>query len=132
MDRYAPWMDEGPKTTAELLEAWRDATRAAELADRLAALAAQSADEADVNALASEEIALMAEATSEAAARAAARARDVSQRTRARAHLNRDQHLPDAGKAVAEARATEAAARDRFQGQGAQVRESITQPEGGP
>ena len=114
-------MDEEPRTTAELFEAWRDATRAAELADRLAALAAQAAEEADVNAVASEELALMAQATSEAAARAADRARDVSQRARARAQLNRDQHLPDAGKAVAQARAMETAARDRFQGQEAQV-----------
>jgi len=50
-----------PVTTADLLEAWREATRAADLAERLAKLAAETSERADLSADASEEVAKLAE-----------------------------------------------------------------------
>lgn len=57
-------------STSDLLEQWREATRAAELADRLVQLAQASAERSDNDALAAEEIAKMAEDTAEHAERA--------------------------------------------------------------
>jgi hypothetical protein len=54
-------MFEEPTTTADLLSFWREATRAAELAERLAGVAAESAERAEMSASASEEIADLAE-----------------------------------------------------------------------
>ena len=62
-------MDETP-TTAELLDAWRDATRASELAERLSAVASDAAELAERNAAASTEIARMAERAASSAERA--------------------------------------------------------------
>ncbi len=115
-------MEEKRPTTADLLEAWREATRAALLAERLAALAAEAANDADDSAVASEDLATLAETTADAAARAALRAREVSQRARARANLNRDHHLRNAGEAVMGAKETETEARDRYHDQEADAR----------
>ena len=67
-----------PVTTADLLTAWRDAIRAAELAERLAVAATDAASQADVRASGSEEIAALAERAAEAATRAAERARTAA------------------------------------------------------
>src|SRR5690606_15920188 len=67
------WQDE----EGELLNAWRDATRAAELAQRLATSAADALARADVQATESAEIARLAEQAADAAGRAADRARTV-------------------------------------------------------
>lgn len=67
--------DEDP---ADLLNAWRDATRAAELAERLATIAAESLARADLRATESAEIARLADQAAESAATAAARARFVA------------------------------------------------------
>ncbi|HET7169123.1 MAG TPA: hypothetical protein VFI69_07955 [Candidatus Limnocylindrales bacterium] len=64
--------------TAELLEAWREATRAAELARRLARAAADAADQADERAASSAELAALAERAAEASSEAARTARAVA------------------------------------------------------
>jgi hypothetical protein len=74
-----------PVTTADLLEKWREATRAAELARRLAALAQEASADASASAIASEEIAQMAERAARAAEEAAATARRVADRAAASA-----------------------------------------------
>jgi hypothetical protein len=69
--------DERPNA-GELLMQWRDATRAAELAERLAGIASQAADQADRSALASDQIARTAEKAAGAAERAARSARKTA------------------------------------------------------
>ncbi len=101
--------DERP-TTAELLEAWRETKRAAELAERLAALAADAATQADRNALAYESIAAMAEEESQAAERAASNAREAAAQARRHANESQEGRLRDADAAVVESRQQEAAA----------------------
>lgn len=108
-------MDDERPTTAELLEAWRDTTRAAELAERLARLASDAADQADQNATAYEEIAEMADAAREAAERAALNARRAASDARARATFARGVGLGDADQAVTDARTSESIARDRYE-----------------
>ena len=107
-------MNEKPPTTADLLNAWRETTRAAELAERLATLAGEAAEQADQNALASEQIARMAERAATAAERAARGARDAANRAMELAQKNRAGRLPDAQRAVLDARAGEDAARERY------------------
>lgn len=101
-------------STSDLLNAWRDATRAAELAERLAALAADAAEAADRNALASEEIAAMAEEASLAAERAFHRAREIAAKARELAGHVRGGRLGDADATLAAARQGEVDARDRY------------------
>ena len=105
--------DEGINT-ADLLAQWRDATRAAELADRLAGMAAEAADTADRSAMASEEIAKMAERAAKAADRAARSARDAASRAAALARESRQRRLLEADAVVTSARADETAARDAY------------------
>jgi hypothetical protein len=83
-------MDEGVVSTAELLDEWRDAVRAAEPAERLARLAEASAEDADESAAASEDIAHLAERAAEAAANAAQSARNAADRTVSIAKERRD------------------------------------------
>ena len=71
-------VDDERLSTGELLMQWRDATRAAELAERLAEIAAQAADQADRGALASDQIARMAQRAAVAAERAARSARKAA------------------------------------------------------
>lgn len=66
--------------TAELLEAWREATRAARLAERLAAMAEAASRDADENAAGSEAIAHLAEQAAEASTNAAHLARVAADR----------------------------------------------------
>jgi hypothetical protein len=63
-----------PLTAADLLRAWREATEAAELAERLTIAAVKAADEADARIDAAGEIAHLARQTAEHAAAAAAAA----------------------------------------------------------
>ena len=107
-------MDEEVINTADLLTAWRDATRAAELADRLAQMAAEAAATADRSAMASEDIAKMAERAAKAADRAAKSAREAARRAAALAMESRERRLVDADLLVATARAEEAAAREAY------------------
>jgi hypothetical protein len=108
-------VEEERLTTADLLLQWREATRAAELADRLAELALSAAEQSDSNALASEQIARMAEKAAVAAERAAQSARKAATKASALALENRAQRLRDADEAVVTARASEAEARQRYE-----------------
>lgn len=115
-----PVMDE--PTTSDLLNAWRDATRAAELAARLAKLAADTAQQTEVSAAAAEEIADLAERAADAAATAARRARAASDTARGLADAHRD--LARAGAtAGTEAVTAETRARDAYHHADEQVRE---------
>lgn len=107
-------MDDEPRTTQELLEEWRDATRAAELAERLARLAAESATRADQSASGAEEIARMAEKAAKASERAATSARKAADRAARFARENRAGTLADADQSVVDARAAETMARERY------------------
>jgi hypothetical protein len=103
-----------PITTAELLEQWREATRAADLAERLAELARSSVERSDRDALAATEIARMAERAAKHAERAARVARGAATRAAAFAAENRSGRLADAEDAVSTTRDAEVVARDRY------------------
>lgn len=107
-------MDDEGIDTADLLAAWRDATRAAELTERLAGMASEAADTADRSAMASEEIARMAERAAKAADRAARSARDAATRAAALATESRERRLLEAEALVVTARGDESAARDAY------------------
>jgi hypothetical protein len=98
---------------AGLLEAWQDATRAAELADRLAAVALKAGEGADRSAIGTEDIASLAEAAAEAAERAARSAREAATRARDVAGELGDVDLAPADQGVVDARPVQAEARDR-------------------
>jgi multidrug efflux pump subunit AcrA (membrane-fusion protein) len=83
-------VDEVVVSTSDLLDAWREAMRAAELAERLARLAEAAAEDADESAAASEEIARLAERAAVAAANAAQSARNSADRTASIAKERRD------------------------------------------
>ena len=83
-------MDEAVVSTADLLDAWREATRAAELAERLARYAEATAEDADESAAATEEIAQLAERAAGAATNAAQSARNAANRTAVLAKERRD------------------------------------------
>lgn len=68
-------MDEERFREAQLLDVWRDAASAAELADRLAREAAEAAGVAEANAEAASEMARLARNVAESASRAAETAR---------------------------------------------------------
>ena len=106
-------MAEKPKTTAELLEAWRDATRAAELADSLAVSASDASLVAGNTADAAEQIAKLAERAAKAAERAAMTARDAAKQAVELARSSRDKNALRADGATA-ARAAEDVARDAY------------------
>src|SRR5689334_9689127 len=65
-------------SATELLDAWRDALRAAELAERLASSALRAADRGDRDAATAEELAVLAEEAASAAERAARVAREAA------------------------------------------------------
>ncbi len=96
-----------PLTTQDLLERWRDAVRAAELAERLAQLAADSAEQAGERAMGSEEIARLAERAAEAAMRVAEEARAAADRARSVADQARGGKLADAAETAVAARGLE-------------------------
>jgi hypothetical protein len=113
---------EEPTTAAELLEKWREATRAAQLAERLAEIAKASVERSDRDALAAEEIARMAERAAKHAERAAKVAREASERATAFAQENRSGLLSQSDQNARTTRAEEAAARDRYHQAEAQAR----------
>jgi hypothetical protein len=98
-------------TKADLLAAWRDAVRAAEMAERLATAAAQAAEQAGVRAEVSSEIADLAERAAESAQRAAERARTAATEAAEMARSLRDEGVPGADKTVRAARDLEDHAR---------------------
>ena len=108
-------MEEERLTTADLLTQWREATRAAELAERLAELAARAADHSDANTQASEQIATMAEKAGIAAERASQSARKAATKAAALAAGKREIRLREAHAAVATARVSEIEARTRYE-----------------
>jgi hypothetical protein len=100
--------------TAELLDAWREATRAAELAARLARQAEEAADHADDDAMGSDEIAKLAESAAEAAEVAASKARTAADRAASLAASKREGGLGDARETEDAARAFETEAREDY------------------
>lgn len=110
-------------TTADLLEKWREATRAADLAERLSVIAADAADVAERGALAADEIATLAESAAQSAERAASVARQAATRAQSFATETRSGRHTDAVKTATEARVLEAAARDRYHEAEAEHRE---------
>ena len=112
-----------PLTTEELLEQWREATRAAELAERLAKVAAESAARADEVALAADEIARFAERAAKASDRAARSARQAAERATTFARTSRSGSLADADQTVTDTRAEEQAAVGRYHEAERQARE---------
>jgi hypothetical protein len=101
-------------TTAELLEQWREATRAADLAERLAGMAAESVERSDRSAGVADEIAKMAQRAADSATRAATVARAAAGKAKAFADENRAGRLSDADSLAVAARADEVAARERY------------------
>lgn len=101
-------------STSELLDQWREATRAAELAERLAKLAQQSVERSDRDSLGAQEIARIAQRAAKHAERTARIAREASERAMAFAAENRAGYLADAEETVDMTRREESAARDRY------------------
>lgn len=98
-------MDDVVISRVELLDAWREAMRAAELAERLARLAETAAEDADEGAAAAEEIAELAERAAVAATNAAQSARNAANRTASIAKVRRDglSHAHDAERGTRQA-----------------------------
>ena len=107
-------MDDERPTTGELLTQWRDATRAAELAERLADIASEAAGQADRSALASDQIARMAEKAAVAAERAARSARKAARMAADLAVEHREHRVRVADEELVTARASEDHARGRY------------------
>ena len=114
-----------PPTTDELLTAWRDAIRAAELAERLATMAAETAALADLNASVTEEIAQLAEQAGASATAAAARARVAADDAKSKARKSHDGQLADADDAKRATREFEAAARAAYHDAEAKARRRL-------
>ena len=100
-------------TTAELLDAWRDASRAADLAERLAELARRAAEKGEQDAASAQEIAALAEEVAASAERASRAARAAARKASDDASRLGDQ-LSGANEAVQDARTEEAGARGRY------------------
>ena len=107
-------MDDSPPTTADLLQAWRDATRASELAERLAAGANDAAKLAEQGATEFEAIAQMAEQAATSSERAATIARDAATRAHAFAEQTRRQKVAEADDAVTRAHGQEVTVRAAY------------------
>jgi methyl-accepting chemotaxis protein len=110
----SPWKKGLLMSTHELLEQWREATRAVELAERLAKMAEESVQRADQNAAGAQEIARMAERAAKSAERAAKSARAAADRAVTFAEENRSGRLGDANQTLVDTRTQETAARDRY------------------
>jgi hypothetical protein len=107
-------METGRSSDTDLLDAWREASRAADLAARLALGAAEAAEQAQEDAEAADDIATMAEATAEAAERAALAARRAARRAALLAERLRTSRLGEAEELAQEARDRESDAGDRY------------------
>lgn len=81
---------EEPATSADLLISWREATRAAELTERLAAVAAATLADAELNAAAAQEVADLADRAATSAIEAAEHARRASDEARRAARTLRE------------------------------------------
>jgi hypothetical protein len=112
-------------TTADLLEKWREATRAAELAKRLAEAALETAQRADRTAVASEDIARMAERAAEAAADAAASARRAADEATAYAADIRGARLRVANEVVDSTQVQEGVAKTAYHEAEREARERL-------
>jgi methyl-accepting chemotaxis protein len=120
-------------STAELLQAWRDAIRAAELAERLATVAAQASANAEIQSAEADEIATLAEEAAARAQVAAERARAFATSVGMSAAGLRDQ--AGASQHTSETmRRIEGEARSAFHDAEAQAREAHepTGPDGQP
>ena len=106
---------EEPPTKEELLDRWRDATRAANLAERLSAEAAEPGAAADDAAVDAEGVADLAEQVSAAAQRAAAKAREVATKLHALAAQGRDDARKAADSDLSVRRRIEADAREQYE-----------------
>jgi hypothetical protein len=120
---YIPAVEGDTRSTADLLEAWREATRASELAERLAVLASEAAEQADKNSAVAQEIALLAEQAATAAERAAARSRLAAEQAAEIAAKSREQRVREADETVTAAAALEGEARELYHKAERQARE---------
>jgi hypothetical protein len=100
-------------STGELLDAWRDAARAAELAERLAKAALRAAERAERDSATAEEVATLAEEVAASADRAALVARQVADDASAHVLLTRSES-DEADITTSDARATEAGASSAY------------------
>ena len=116
-------MFDEPVTTSDLLEVWREATRAAELAERLAQLASDKAQQTDLDATGAEEVAALAEQSAAAATAAAQRARATADHARGLAREAKGGDVRAADDDRASTLAAEGAGRDWYQSAEADVRE---------
>jgi hypothetical protein len=103
---------------ADLLAAWREAVRATEVAEQLAAEVAAAAQDADVRAAMTAEIAHLAEKAAASAERAAATARAAAEDAAAVARSIRADEVPETERALLEARGRLDQARKAYQVEG--------------
>ena len=108
-------VNEPKVTTSDLLLTWREAARAAQLAERLAMNATEAAEQADGRATVSAEIAQLAEATAESAERAAARARTAASEAARLAQGLEEDGVPATQETLTAAVAIESDARAAYQ-----------------
>lgn len=113
---------------ADLLNAWRDAVRAAELAERLATVAAEASFAADERAIDTAELANLAEQAAASATRAAERARATATAAATFANQLRDEQVPDARRTVDSTQTAENEARTAFHESEEQVRVDTPTP----
>lgn len=102
-------------SAGELLLAWREAPRAAELTARLAAEAAAAVEEADSDAVANNTSSNWRRWPRGRPNRPATDARRCAERARARADAYRTERLPQADQAWEDAKTREAEARLRYE-----------------
>lgn len=118
-------------TTSELLHAWPETTRAAELAQRLADNALATSERADQEAAAAEELAILAERAAQAAENAARSARTAATRLAAFAQASRETGLPEARATLEDAERAERHARDMYHEREREARERTDPPSRG-
>lgn len=108
-----------PDDTVELLHALRDARRAAELAERLADVAARAVAGADIDAAAALDVAVLAERTATAAVKAAERARALATEA-ARVALELRERSVEAGEEATKMRRLQVSAEDAYGDRGSE------------